>query len=104
MKAERECSANRGQGVAGEITKDLPSEGEDAGPRIERDERTGITEDAIGRAGEQCVSENNFFEQAQRHQREAPKKLICFQPRRMNEQRKKSAGAKNWTSHQLREK
>ena len=74
MKAETQSGADGAGGIAGEIEKDLTGEGDDAHPRIERDERTGVTKDAIGRAGEHRVGEHDFFEQAQSHEQQPPRK------------------------------
>src|SRR5690349_9766941 len=101
MKPQRQCRADRGDGITGEIEKDLAGEREHAGPGIERNQRTGITEDAVGWAGKKSVSEDNFFEQTQRHQGEAPEKLVGLETRRMCELRKKIAGADNRTGDEL---
>ena len=45
MKAEAQCRADRADGIAGEIEKDLAGKCDHARPGIERDERTAITED-----------------------------------------------------------
>src|SRR5205823_8487768 len=104
MKAERQGGADRANGVTRKVKKDLSGEGEHAGQGIQRDERPGVTENPIGWTGKQCVSENDFFEQTQSHQRESPKKLVRLQTRRMNKLGKKITGADNWAGHQLREK
>src|SRR5579864_596910 len=67
MKTEGEGGADCSDGIAGEIKKDLSGKREHARPGIEGNQGTGITEDAIGRAGEESVGEDNFFEQAQSH-------------------------------------
>src|SRR5712691_9361439 len=68
MKAEAKRRADRADGIAGEIKKYLASEGHDAEPGIERDERTGVTKNAISRTGQHRVGEHNFFKQAQLHE------------------------------------
>ena len=75
MKAEAEGRADRAGGIAGEIEKDLSGESDDAYPGIERDERTGVTKNAIGRTGKHGVGEDNFFEQAERHKQQSPQEL-----------------------------
>src|SRR5881394_2190056 len=42
MKAERQGSADRANGVTRKVKKDLSGEGEHAGPGIQRDERPGV--------------------------------------------------------------
>jgi hypothetical protein len=68
MKAKAESRANGAGGITGEIKKYLTGECHDAEPGIERDQRTSVTKDAIGRTGEHCVGEHNFFEQTEGHQ------------------------------------
>src|SRR6266404_4590352 len=68
MKTEAKSRADGADGIAGEIEKYLAGEGHDAEPRIERNERTGVTKNAIGRTGQHRVGEHNFFKQAQRHE------------------------------------
>ena len=64
MKAEAQRRADRAGGIAGEIEKYLAGESDHAHPGIERDERTGVTKNAIGRAGQHRIGEHDFFEQA----------------------------------------
>ena len=51
MKTECKRGADRADRVAGEIEKDLSRERDYARPRIERDERPAVIEDAVGRSG-----------------------------------------------------
>src|SRR5947199_6404747 len=55
MKAEAESRADGAGGIAGEVEKNLSRESHHAEPRVERNERTGITKNAIGRAGQHRV-------------------------------------------------
>src|SRR6476619_4277038 len=78
MESECEGSADRAKRIAGEIEKDLPGKCQHAGPRVERNQRSGITEHAIGTPGEQGIGKNNFLKQSQSHQRQSPEKLPVF--------------------------
>src|SRR5439155_18872986 len=71
---------------------------------IERDERTGVTKDTIGRTGKHRVGEYDFFEQTESHKQQTPQKLNRAQTRRRDKLRKKIDGTNNWSSDQLREK
>ena len=51
MKTECKRGADRADRVAGEIEKDLSRERDHARPRIERDERPAVIEDAVSRPG-----------------------------------------------------
>ena len=51
MKAERERGSDCADRVTGEIEKDLSGKREYARPRIEREERSGVIEDAVCRPG-----------------------------------------------------
>src|SRR3981081_3179114 len=62
MKAKTESSADGANGIAREIEEDLAGEGDDAHPGIERDQRTGITKDAVGRTGQHGIGQHDFFE------------------------------------------
>src|ERR1051325_10750665 len=104
METERERGTDRGDGVTGEIEKDLSRKSEDTGPGIERDQRTGVTENPIGRTGEQSVGENNFLEQAERHQRESPEELVRLETWRVLQLWKEIASADDWPGNQLWEK
>src|SRR5262249_11805682 len=104
MKAKRERGADRRDWITREIEKDLAGKREHAGPRIRRNKRTGVTEDRIGRAGEQRIGEHDFFEKSKRHQGEAPEKLVGFEARRMFELGEEIAGAHDWAGDQLRKK
>src|SRR2546423_1304649 len=75
MKAKAEGRANGTGRIAGEIEKDLSGKSNDAHPGIERDERTSVTKDSIGRAGKQGVGEHDFFEQAESHEQQSPHEL-----------------------------
>src|SRR5204862_4591786 len=74
METEGKGSADRAERIPGEIEKDLPGKREHAGPRVERNQRSGITEHAIGAAGEKCIGKNNFLKESQGHQRQSPEK------------------------------
>ena len=104
MKAERKCGADRADRITGKVKKDLSGKGEHAGPRIQRNQRPGIIEDAIGRTGEQSVGEHDFFKQPQSHQCESPKKLVRLQTRGMEKLRQKIPSANDRPRHELWEK
>src|SRR5213076_2478038 len=70
----------------------------------ERDQWPCIIEHAVGRARQQRVGQHNFFKQTQRHQRESPKELACFETRRMPKLRQKIACADNRSGNELWEK
>src|SRR5438132_4856658 len=96
MKAEAESRANGAGRIAGEIEKYLTGECHDTQPGIQRDERTRVTKDAVGRAGEHRVGEHDFFEQAKSHQQQSPEKLARAQRRWPDKLRQKIAGPHNW--------
>src|SRR6266700_711933 len=78
MKAETQSRADRACGVTGEIKKYLASECYDAEPRIERNKRTAVTKDAIGRTGKHRVGQHDFLEEAQCHNQKTPKnRPVC---------------------------
>src|SRR4051794_15289004 len=104
MKAEGQRGTDRGNGIAGEIEKDLASEREHAGAGIERNQWTRITEDAVGRTRQKSVCENNLFKHTQRHQSQSPEKLVRLETRRMFELWQKIAGADDRPGHELRKK
>ena len=68
MKTEAERGADRAGGITGEIKEYLAGECHDTQPGIQRDERPGITKNAIGRTGKHRVGEHDFFEQAEGHE------------------------------------
>ena len=68
MKSETERSADRADGIAGEIEKDLSGKRDHPRPRIERDQRPAVTKNAIGRASQHRIREHHFFEKAERHE------------------------------------
>src|SRR5216110_3952929 len=104
MKAKTECRADGAGGIAGEIKKYLAGKCHHAEPGIERDERTSVTKDAVGRTGKHRVGEHDFFEQTESHKQQSPEKLARAQSRRPNKLREKIAGAHNWPGDQLRKK
>src|SRR6266853_3443829 len=104
MKAKAESRANGAGGVAGEIEKYLAGECHDTQPGIQRDERTSVTKDAIGRTGEHRVGEHDFFEQTESHEQQSPEKLARAQTRRPDKLRKKITGTHNRPGDQLRKK
>src|SRR5436190_2091317 len=61
MEAERERGTDRTDRVTGEIEEDLPGKRDYAGPGIQCDQRSGVTEDAISRSGKQSVGEDDLF-------------------------------------------
>ena len=67
MKTKSQSSADGASRITGEIEKDLSGKRDHARPGIERYKRAGITEDAIGRTGQQSVGEDNFLEQPKSH-------------------------------------
>ena len=103
MEAEAEGRADRAGRIAGEVEKDLSGEGDHAHPGVERDERSAVTKDSVGGAGEHGVGQNDFLEQAQSHERQTPKKTPCLRPWRSEQLRQKISGAHDWTGDQLRE-
>src|SRR4051794_5564549 len=72
VKPEAERGADRADGIAGKIKKDLAGKSDHAGPRIEGYQGAAITEDAVSRAREQSIGKHDFFEQAERHQEQSP--------------------------------
>ena len=67
MESKAQSGTDRAGGVAGEIEKYLAGERNDSGPRIERDQRTTVSKNAIGRSGKHGVCDHNLLEQTQRH-------------------------------------
>src|SRR4051812_2873786 len=59
---ETECGADREDGIARKIKKDLAGKSDHAGPRIEGYQGAAITEYAVSRAREQSIGEHDFFE------------------------------------------
>src|SRR5947199_8771476 len=104
MKAKAESRTNSAGGVAGEIEEYLAGECHDTQPGIQRDERTSVTKDAVGRTGKHRVGEHDFFEQTESHKQQSPEKPARAQRRRPNKLREKIAGAHNWPGDQLRKK
>src|ERR1041385_3344523 len=104
MKSKSERGADRADRIAGEIEKDLARERDHAGPRIERDQRASVIEDAVRGTGKQGVGENNFFKQTQRHEREAPEKLSSFEAWSVGELRQKIARPDNRARDELGKK
>src|SRR5207237_1211357 len=104
MKAKRQGRADGAGRITGEIEKYLSGKCDHACPRIERDEWAGISENAIGRAGKQGIGEDNFLEQSESHQRQAPEKLAGAERLRPDQLREKVAGADDWSGNELREK
>src|SRR6266404_4443671 len=104
MKAKAESRANGAGRIAGEIEKYLAGECHDTQPGIQRDERTRVTKDAVGRTGEHRVGKHDFFEQAKSHQQQSPEKLARAQGRWPNKLREKIPGADDWPIGHLREK
>ena len=78
-KSKTKSRADRAGGITGEIKKYLAGECHDAQPGIERDERASVTKDAIGRTGKHRIGEHDFFEQAESHEQQSPKKLTRAQ-------------------------
>ena len=74
MEAEAKGGADGAGGIAGEIEKDLSGKSDDAHPGVERDERSAVTKNSVGRAGEHGVGQDDFFEQAQSHEQQTPEK------------------------------
>jgi hypothetical protein len=72
MKTEAERGADCAGGIAGEVEKDLARESNDAHPGIKGHKRAPVTENSVGGAGEHRVGQDNFFEEAERHQKQAP--------------------------------
>src|ERR1039457_1541794 len=103
MEAEAERRADRAGGIAGEVEKDLSGEGNDAHPGVERDERSAITKYSIGRSREHGVGQDDFFEQAQSHERQSPKKATGLRLRWSEQLRKEIPRAHDRTGDQLRE-
>src|SRR5438094_8196136 len=60
MKAKAERGADGARGIAGEIKKYLAGKCHHAEPGIERDERTGVTKDTIGRTGKHRVGKHDL--------------------------------------------
>src|SRR5436309_2137477 len=104
MKAKAERGADGACGITGKIKKYLAGECHDTQPGIQRDERTSVTKDAVGRTGKHRVGEHDFFEQTESHKQQSPEKLARAQSRRPNKLREKIAGAHNWPGDQLRKK
>src|SRR5438477_1657690 len=104
MKTKAESRTNRAGGIAGEIEEYLAGECHNTEPGIQRNERTGVTKDTIGRTGKHRVGEHDFFEQTESHKQQSPQKLTRAQTRRRDKLRKKITGTNNWSSDQLREK
>src|SRR5438045_2103739 len=102
MKAEAQGCADGAGGIAGEIEKDWASEREHTRPRIKRNERARITENAIGGTGEHHIGENDLFEKAERHQSKPPEKLADAQGRWPNKLGKKISSAHDRARDQLR--
>ena len=90
--------------IAGKIEKYLAGERHDTQPGIERNERSRVTKDAIGRTGEHRIGEHDFFEQTERHEQQSPEKLACAQNWRPDKLGKKIARPDNWPGDQLRKK
>src|SRR5260370_32915260 len=104
MKAKAESRTNGAGGVAGEVEKYLAGECHDPQPGIQRDERTSVAKDAIGRTGKHRVCEHDFLEQTKGHKQQSPQKLARAQTCRPNELRKKITGTHNRPGDQLRKK
>src|SRR5205823_13493252 len=104
METEAQGRADRAGGIAGEIEKYLTRESDDTYPRIERDERTSVTKNTIGRTRQHRIGEHNFFEQTERHKQQSPHELADLQTRRSDQLRKKITGSHDWSGDQLREK
>src|SRR6266699_511135 len=104
MKAKAESRANGAGRIAGEIEKYLAGECHDTQPGIQRNERTRVTKDAVGRTRKRRVGEHDFFEQAKSHQQQSPEKLAREQGWWPNKLREKIAGAHDWPGDQLRKK
>src|SRR5207244_2105928 len=101
MKAEAKGRADGAGGITGEIEKDLAGKGDDAHPRIERDERSAVTKDSIGRARQQSIREDDFLEEPESHEQQSPHELAEAQAGSDQELRKKIAGAHDWSGYEL---
>src|SRR5215469_9910219 len=55
METQGQSSADRAERIPGKIEKDLPGKCEHARPRVERNQRSRVTEDAIRRTRKQSV-------------------------------------------------
>ena len=104
MKSKAQCRADRADGVAREIEKDLARKCHHTRPRIERDQRTAITEDRVRRPGEKCVGEHDFLEKAQGHQEQSPEETALLRLGRRLELRQEITRTHDRTGDELREK
>ena len=102
MEPEAERGADGANGVSREVEKYLSGKREHTDPRIERQQRPAIVEDAIGRAREQRIGEHHFFEKTQRHQKQTPQEPALLRLRRMLELRKEIARTHDRSCHELR--
>jgi hypothetical protein len=62
-----------------------------------------VTENAVGGAGEHCVGQDNFFEEAERHQKQAPEKTSGLRFGWLQQLRQEISRADDRPRDQLRE-